>query len=126
MPAATELKAIRDSLSDYFTKLSDNLTSTANPLPSFEDYIASLVFDATLTDATQGAIRAASYSTGALVDAVHLFTAIQREFAMREQTKSDYFIAAIDDTDKVVGYFDDLYGKYLNYYRGTSPEQTRE
>lgn len=126
MSAATELKAIKNQLADYFNKLSLNLDSPVSGLPSFEDYIAAIVYDATYTDALQGENRASSYSTAALVDAVHLFAAINREFSMRRQIKSDYFTASVDDTDKIVAYIETLYGKYLNYYRGTSPEQIRE
>jgi hypothetical protein len=42
---------------------------------------------------------------------------------MRGSTKANYFSDSIDDTDNLISYLDGLYGKYLNYYRGTSPEQ---
>jgi hypothetical protein len=123
MTAVEELKQIRDQLTDYFTKLGLNFDNAASPLPSFEDYVAQLVYDQILTKATEGADRVASYSTGSLVDTAHFVSAIQREFDMRGSTKANYFSDSIDDTDNLISYLDGLYGKYLNYYRGTSPEQ---
>jgi hypothetical protein len=82
MTAVEELKQIRDKLTDYFTKLGLNFANAASPLPSFEDYVAQLVYDQILTKGTEGADRVASYSTGSLVDTAHFVSAIQREFSI--------------------------------------------
>lgn len=121
-----ELTTITDQLSDYFSKLSLNYANPANPLPSFEDYAEFIVYDSILTDALSGVDRAASYSNGALIDTAHLASAIIREFNMRTKGKVAYFADAEDDAAKVTDYMNVVYGKYLNYYRGTSPEQGKE
>lgn len=107
----------------YFNAVSLNLTSTANALPSFEDSVDSLLYDEILNEAILGANRAASYSTGALTDTVHQIIAINREFDMRTQTKASYITAAINDSGTDAVNYQDLYGRYFNYFRGTSPEQ---
>lgn len=126
MSSATELKNFRDQLKDYFDKLALNISSAANPLPSFEDYDELLTFDSIITDAIQGSDGAASYSVAALVDTTHLLAAIEREFIMRRNTKANYFEMAVEDSEKITGYVETLYGRYLNYFRGTSPEQQSE
>lgn len=125
MSSVDQLEVITDKLIEYFDKVSLNLDSIANALPSFEDYIAFIVYDQILTDAVQGSDRAAAFSTGALVDTVHLATAIEREFDMRGKTKAEYFEDGIEDASNTADYARFLFGKYLNYYRGTSPEQAR-
>jgi len=126
MTAAEELKAIRDTLSDYFDALSENLSDPTEELPSFEDYVVDLVYDSILTAATEGADRAASYTTGSLVDTSHVVFAILREFSMRQKTKADYIEQAADEAETIVDVLEIMYAKYINYYRGTSPEQARE
>lgn len=123
MSSATQLRAITLKLRDYFNKVSLNLTSTGNALPSFEDYVADLIYDNIQTDAVQGSLRAASFSNGALADTVHLTAAIIREFGMRAKTRAMYYDDAESESGTMADYFDLLYGQYLNYYRGTSPEQ---
>jgi hypothetical protein len=123
MTSVEELKQISDKLTDYFDKLGLNFENTSNALPSFEDYVASLVYNEILTKALEGADRVASYSIGSLVDTAHLVAAISREFDMRSSTKANYFSVSVDDMDNLTGYLNGLYGRYLNYYRGTSPEQ---
>jgi hypothetical protein len=123
MSSATELKAITDALGDYFDQVNANLGATSNPLPSFEDFAEDLTFDSILTDAQQSADRSASYSVGALADMVYLTSAITREFGMRSNNKSQYYLDAQDESLFVIDYLEGLYGQYLNYFRGTSPEQ---
>ena len=126
MSSVDELHIITTKLAEYFTNISLNLDSTANSLPSFEDYIDFIIYDSILTDAQQGSDRAASFSTGALVDTVHLAAGLEREFEIRTKSKGDYFLEGEEDTDNAAIYIAELYGKYLNYYRGTSPEQAKE
>lgn len=123
MASADQLRVITSTLHNYFNELSLNLLSTGNLLPSFEDFVAALAYDVIQTDAVQGSLRSASYSTGALSDSVHLVAAVIREFGMRSKLKAQYFEDAEFDADTIVGYIDALFGQYLNYYRGTSPEQ---
>lgn len=126
MSSIDELRTLKDKLQDYFDKLSLNLSNTSNPLPSFEDYIAFLTYDALLTDAISGSDRAASYSNGALTDTAHMVAAISREFAMRTKSKASYFTDGEDDSSRVSTFMDTMFGRYYNYIRGTSPEQSRE
>lgn len=123
MSAATQLKTFATTLAAYFKAISLNLTSTANALPSFEDSVNLLLYDEVFNAAILGANRAASYSTGALTDTVHQIIAINREFDMRTQTKAAYMAAAINDSGTDAVNYQDLYGRYFNYFRGTSPEQ---
>lgn len=126
MSSFDELNTLEEQLSDYFDKLSANMANPSNPLPSFEDYIASLTYDTLLTEAQSGAILGSNYSTGASVDLCHLIAAIQREFRMRSRSKFLYFADAEDDSNRVIEYIDTLHGKYTNYLRGTAPEQGKE
>lgn len=123
MSSITELRNITQQLSDYFSKLSLNLVNTANALPSFEDYSDLLVYDALYADAVFGTTRAASFTVGALADTVHQVIAVNREFAMRAKGKAFYFVDAQTDSGNDASAYDDMYGRYLNYMRGTSPEQ---
>jgi hypothetical protein len=123
MSAATQLKNLSVKMAAYFNAVSLNLTNTANALPSFEDSAGSLDYDEILNEAILGANRAASYSTGALTDTVHQIIAITREFDMRTQTKAAYITAAINDSGTDAVNYQDLYGRYVNYFRGTAPEQ---
>jgi hypothetical protein len=126
MSVATQLKNITDKLQGYFSALSLNLTSTANALPSFEDYVSLLDYDEIYTQAVDGAERAANYATGALSDTVHQVIAINREFDIRSKTKSQYFSDGIVDSATDAANYQDMYGRYTNYYRGTAPEQMRD
>jgi hypothetical protein len=123
MSSFTELKTITQTLRDYFDEVTKNLVSVGNALPSFEDFEAPLAYDMILTEAQQSSDRAASYSVGALVDSVYFTAAVLREFGMRTKTKAQYYQDADIDSGLTVDYIDGLYGRYLNYYRGTSPEQ---
>jgi len=126
MSSFNELDVFDTQLTNYFTALATNFGNPASTLPSFEDYSTTLSYDVLLTEAQAGAIRAASYSTGALVDSVHMIAAIQREFNMRTKTKAQYFLDAQDDMNRVVDFIGFMRHKYSNYMRGTTPEQSKE
>lgn len=126
MSSFSELATLETQLTTYFTALSANFANPALAMPSFEDYIGALGYNVLLTEAQAGAQRAASYSTGALVDTVHMIAAIQREFNMRVKTKAQYFLNANEDTNKVVDFVEFMSAKYSNYMRGTTPEQSKE
>lgn len=126
MSSFTELATFETQLTAYFNLLGANLLTPSSPLPSFEDYSAALTYDVLLTEAQAGADRAASRSTGALVDSVHMIAAIQREFNMRTKTKVQYFLDAGEDVSNVVDFVDFIQAKYRGYMKGTTPEQSRE
>lgn len=126
MSSFTELDTLEEKLVDYFDKVLANVSDPTKALPSFEDYVLDLSYDVLLTEAQAGAQRAASYSTGALVDTVHLIAAIIREFNMRTKTKAQYFLDAEDDNARVIDFIEFLHAKYKNYLRGAAPEQAKE
>lgn len=122
MSAASQLKNIATVMAAYYNALSADLTSPG-ATPSFEDSVALLLYDEIYTEALLGSNRAASYSTGALTDTVHQVIAINREFDMRSQTKASYISAGVSDSGTDAANYQDLYGRYVNYFRGTAPEQ---
>lgn len=126
MSSFDELDTLEEKLVDYFDKVAANLASPAVALPSFEDYITDLSYDVLLTEAQAGAVRAANFSTGALVDTVHLIAAIQREFNMRSKGRIQYYADGEDDTSRTVNFIETLHAKYRNYLRGAAPEQAKE
>lgn len=123
MSSSSELKTLTNQLVTYFSLINAYLSNPSNVLPSFEDYNELLVFDEILTDAQQGLDRTASYSTGAIADTAHKVMAIRREFEMRAKPKILYYEdAEAEALNRSVSY-QDMYGRYLNYFRGTSPDQ---
>lgn len=126
MNSLAELTNTQTQLNAYFKALSLNLTSTANPLPSFEDYNQLLVSDSTMVAAQAGASQGASYAIGALVDHAHLLAAIDREFNMRAKPRALYFVDGHDDIIKLLDYISFMRGSYYNYIRGKSLEQGTE
>lgn len=126
MTPLQELDNTQTQLHTYFNALELNFTSTANPLPSFEDYNQLLDNSTTITAAQDGASRGASFAIGALVDHAHLVAAIQREFNMRAKSRALYFVDGQDDINKVLDYISFMHGSYTNYIRGKAPEQGRE
>lgn len=121
--AIDQLKTITDGMNLYFTQLAAFFTSAGNPVPSFEDFTSTLVYDIIYTDAVNGTDKAPSFVGGALTDLVHQTMAIKREFDMRTKTKSDYYADAITETGITADYYTALYGLYRNYIRGGAPEQ---
>jgi hypothetical protein len=123
MTVSAQLKNIAVTLANYFDALSVNLATPASSMPSFEDYVSLLDYSDIYVEALSGIDRAASYSTGALTDTVHQVIAINREFDMRAKTPAQYFADASVDAATDAQNYQDMYGRYFNYFRGTSPEQ---
>ena len=126
MSSPDELQTITDALTEYFGLVAANIATPTAPLPFFEDYTDSIVYDDLLTDAFTGVSRGANYAIGAIVDTVHLAFAIEREFGMRTKLRAQYFADAQEDLDKLADYLNFMQGSYTNYIRGTSVEQYKE
>ena len=123
MSSMQQLTEITDAMREYFDALAQYFVSAGNPCPSFEDFVERLSYTDILTDAISGQDRAANFVTGALSDTVHKVMAVSREFGMRGKLKSTYYSDAEVDTTLDSETYADLYARYLNYYRGSAPEQ---
>lgn len=123
MTIKDQLKNISDTMSGYFTAVSTNLDTPASPTPSFEDVVSLLEYDELLVAAIEGVNRAANYATGGLTDIVHQVIAVNREFDMRAKSPAQYIEDGAVDAGTDSSVYNDIYGRYYNYLRGTSPEQ---
>lgn len=123
MASHDELQTLCTSLSDYFDAVAAFVTLASNTCPSFEDFADTLIVDSILTEAVQNEKGSANYSSGAKVDIVHLIAAITREYAIRSRMKANYYADAPEEIGLSAESYRVMYGKYLNYFRGTSPEQ---
>lgn len=123
--AIDQLKTITNGMNLYFTQLAAFFTTPSNPVPSFEDFVDLLVYDVVLTEALNSQDRSPSYIEGALTDLAQQAMAIHREFNIRSKTKGDYYGDAIHETTISAEYYTAMYGLYYNYFRRTTPEQSR-
>jgi len=126
MSSLLQIKDCFAALEEYHTAIKDNLVSTANALPSFEDYITRMEVPNVLVDSVASENRSSSFATGALTDTVHRADAVKREMNVRTKSKSAYFSDATDDLGTQTVFYKSMYAKYLNYIRRTSPEQAKD